>query len=52
LFDIAQNQLPGQLNDEFAGATFGPDGHTLYVNIQASRAMTIAIWGPWQRLGV
>jgi secreted PhoX family phosphatase len=52
LFDIAKNNLAGQLDDEFAGATFGPDGHTLYVNIQASRAMTIAIWGPWQRLGV
>ena len=52
LFDIAKNELPGQLNDEFAGATFGPGGHTLYVNIQAGRALTFAIWGPWQRLGV
>ncbi len=52
LFDIAKNELAGQLNDEFAGATFSPDGHTLYVNIQASRALTFAIWGPWQRLGV
>jgi len=52
LFDIAKNNLAGQLNDEFAGATFGPDGHTLYVNIQASRALSLAIWGPWQRLGV
>ena len=52
LFDIAKNNVAGQLNDEFAGATFDPDGHTLYVNIQASRAMSIAIWGPWQQLGV
>ncbi len=52
LFDIALNQLPGQFNDEFAGATFGPGGHTLYVNIQANRALTFAIWGPWDQLGV
>jgi secreted PhoX family phosphatase len=52
LFDIAKNNLAGQVNDEFAGATFGPDGHTLYVNIQASRALTLAIWGPWRQLGV
>jgi secreted PhoX family phosphatase len=52
LFDIARNNLAGQLNDEFAGATLEPDGHTLYVNIQANRAMTFAIWGPWHRLGV
>jgi secreted PhoX family phosphatase len=52
LFDIAKNNLAGQLNDEFAGATFDPDGHTLYVNVQANRALTFAIWGPWQRLGV
>ncbi len=52
LFDIALNRLPNQFNDEFAGATFSPDGHTLFVNIQASRALTFAIWGPWDRLGV
>jgi uncharacterized protein len=52
LFDIALNRLPGQFNDEFAGATFSPDGHTLYVNIQASRALTFAIWGPWDSIGV
>ena len=38
--------------EEFAGATFSPDGETLFVNIQASRALTFAIWGPWGRLGV
>ena len=38
--------------DEFAGSTFSPDGHTLFVNIQASRGMTFAIWGPWERIGV
>ena len=27
------------------GSTFSPDGHTLFVNIQASRGMSFAIWG-------
>jgi secreted PhoX family phosphatase len=63
LFDIALNRLRnnnpagGTANtprfaEEFAGATFSPDGETLFVNIQASRAITFAIWGPWGRLGV
>ena len=57
LFDIALNRLVGRngndrSNDEFAGSTFSPDGHTLFVNIQASAGMTFAIWGPWRRLGV
>jgi len=34
-------------NDEFAGATFSPDGETLFVNIQGNPAFSIAIWGPW-----
>ena len=35
------------LNDqEFAGATFSPDGRTLFVNIQ-DPGLTYAIWGPW-----
>ena len=52
LWDIALNRLAGRTNDEFAGSTFSPDGHTLFVNIQASRGMTLAIWGPWERIGV
>ena len=59
LFDVALNRLVSQLpgnaprfNDEFAGSTFSPDGETLFVNIQASRGMSFAIWGPWQRVGV
>jgi uncharacterized protein len=59
LFDIALNRLVSsrppfatRFNDEFAGATFSPDGGTLFVNIQASAGMTFAIWGPWGRLGV
>lgn len=36
------------LNDtEFAGATFAPDGQTLFVNVQGPPGMTFAIWGPW-----
>jgi secreted PhoX family phosphatase len=55
LFDIALNRLVSssgaiRFNDEFAGATFSPDGHTLFVNIQASAGMTFAIWGPWNKV--
>jgi len=57
LFDIALNRLTSSTGadrsgDEFAGSTFSPDGHTLFVNIQASRGMSFAIWGPWRRIGV
>ncbi|HEU4948432.1 MAG TPA: alkaline phosphatase PhoX [Kribbella sp.] len=57
LWDIALNRLTSSTGvdrsgDEFAGSTFSPDGHTLFVNIQASRGMSFAIWGPWQRIGV
>jgi len=59
LFDIALNQLTRnappnapRFGEEFAGATFSPDGHTLFVNIQASQGISFAIWGPWGRLGV
>ena len=34
-------------NSEFAGATFSPDGSTLFVNIQ-HQALTLAITGPWK----
>jgi secreted PhoX family phosphatase len=57
LFDVALNRLVSssgapRFNDEFAGSTFSPDGKTLFVNIQASRGMTFAIWGPWEKIGV
>jgi secreted PhoX family phosphatase len=57
LWDIALNRVVSstgtpRFGDEFAGSTFSPDGHTLFVNIQASRGMTFAIWGPWHRIGV
>jgi secreted PhoX family phosphatase len=57
LFDVALNRLVSstgapRFNDEFAGSTFSPDGGTLFVNVQASRGLTYAIWGPWQKIGV
>ena len=58
LWDIALNRLRGAVKDEdrsgdeFAGSTFSPDGKTLFVNIQASKGMSFAIWGPWRRIGV
>ncbi len=57
IWDIALNRLRSasgadRSNDEFAGSTFSSDGHTLFVNIQASAGLTFAIWGPWRRIGV
>ncbi|MGH3712187.1 MAG: PhoX family protein [Micromonosporaceae bacterium] len=57
IFDIALNRLHSasgapRFGDEFAGSTFSPDGGTLFVNIQASKGLTFAIWGPWERIGV
>ena len=58
IWDIALNRVQSardgkpRYDDEFAGSTFSPDGHTLYVNIQASAGMTFAIWGPWHKIGV
>jgi secreted PhoX family phosphatase len=50
--DIALNRMAGRFGDEFAGSTFSPGGSTLFVNIQASRGLTFAIWGPWDKIGV
>ncbi len=52
LFSIARNAMAGREGDEFAGSTFSPDGQTLFVNIQASRGLTFAIWGDWESIGV
>ena len=52
LFDFAENRIAGRRGDEFAGATFSPDGNVLYVNIQASSGLTFAIWGPFARGGL
>lgn len=48
IFDFARNIVPGFEGAEFAGATFSPDGQTLFLNIQ-NPGMTLAIWGPWDR---
>jgi secreted PhoX family phosphatase len=52
LFSIARNAMAGREREEFAGSTFDPDGHTLFVNIQASSGLTFAIWGDWASIGV
>lgn len=46
IFDLAKNIIPGAERYEFAGATYSPDGQTLFVNVQ-SPGVTFAIWGPW-----
>ncbi len=43
IYPIASN-----LVSEFAGATFSPDGTTLFVNVQLP-GWTLAITGPWER---
>jgi secreted PhoX family phosphatase len=48
VFPVARNIAPGFEATEFAGATFSPDGATLFVNLQKAGA-TLAIWGPWER---
>jgi hypothetical protein len=48
VFEFAR-ELRGQ--GEFAGATYSPDGRTLFVNLQRDPGATFAIWGPWE-LGV
>lgn len=46
--DFAQNIVPDFSTTEFAGATFSPDGKTLFVSVQVA-GMTFAIWGDWER---
>lgn len=56
IFDLARNELNAT---ELAGATFGPDGRTLFFNVQgptrgtveeaAGTGVTVAMWGPWER---
>jgi uncharacterized protein len=45
--DLAKN-VSAILRSEFAGATFSPDGKTLFVNLQLL-GVTFAIWGDWDR---
>ncbi|MER7364262.1 PhoX family protein [Nonomuraea wenchangensis] len=50
LFDFCRlAPIAGDPGAEFAGSTFGPGGHTLYVNVQAKQGRSFAIWGPWER---
>ena len=61
LRELAWNnvQLDGQKNgikgdfrgQEWAGATFSPDGHWLFVNLQRP-GITLAITGPWEAHGL
>jgi secreted PhoX family phosphatase len=44
IYKFAHNAVS---DSEFAGATFSPDGSTLFVNIQGD-GLTLAITGPWQ----
>ena len=44
VFPFGKNALN---EEEFAGATFSPDGRTLFVNLQGPPGLTYAIWGPW-----
>lgn len=47
VFDVARDVAGIAYRGEFAGATFSPDGETLFVNMQRP-GLTYAIWGPWQ----
>jgi secreted PhoX family phosphatase len=50
IFDFCRLEpIEGDPGAEFAGSTFGPGGHTLFVNIQARQGRSLAIWGPWER---
>ena len=47
VFDLARDVAGIPYRGEFAGATFSPDGETLFVNMQRP-GLTYAIWGPWR----
>lgn len=48
MYDLAANAFGGFEHIELTGATFSPDGQTLFVNI-FDPGLTLAIWGPWSR---
>jgi secreted PhoX family phosphatase len=48
IFDFGLNLISGDEDKEFAGATYSPDGATLFVNIQTP-GVSFAIRGPWDR---
>ena len=46
---------PGGVNEasiEFAGATFSQDGSTLFFNLNTGLGSSVAMWGPWQSIGI
>ena len=45
VFPLAMNALNPR---ELAGATFSPDGQTLFANLQGPPGLTVAIRGPWR----
>ncbi|MGB1139950.1 MAG: alkaline phosphatase PhoX [Halioglobus sp.] len=45
VFPLGMNALNKR---ELAGATFSPDGKTLFANFQGPPGLTVAIEGPWQ----
>jgi secreted PhoX family phosphatase len=45
--NFAQNLTPGFEDGEVAGATFSPDGSTLFFNIQTP-GITVAVWGDFK----
>lgn len=49
--DLAKNIAPKNERGEFAGATFSPDGKTLFFNIQQIHS-TFAVWGDWSKFRV
>ena len=49
IFDFARNVIPRREGDEFAGATFTPDGKVLFVNVHGATSNAFAIWGPWRK---
>ncbi|WP_347058147.1 alkaline phosphatase PhoX [Blastococcus sp. HT6-30] len=51
IFDFALNSIEGEeddVNNEFAGACFSPDGEVMFVNIQTP-GVSFAIRGPWEK---
>lgn len=50
VFPFAENIALGfgAVSSEVAGATFSPDGGTLFLNLYGP-GITVAIWGPWER---
>ena len=45
--DFARNITQGFDESEVAGATFSPDGSTLFFNVQTP-GFTVAVWGDWK----